>query len=63
MPCSKRMVGCKRDCQHRQMVQEYRLARHNAELAREEATSGHATEIALYGPIVTFKDWLTSMRR
>ena len=63
MPCSARMIGCKRSCLHRQMVQEYRLERHRQELVREAETNGHAAELALYPPIVTFKDWLKSMRR
>jgi hypothetical protein len=43
------------------MVQEYRLAREAAELAREAATGSYAAEVADYGPIVTFKAWLTAM--
>lgn len=47
-----------RRCLHCVSVDAYRAARIAAELAREEATGGWATEIAEYGPIVTFKDWL-----
>ncbi|MBD3784043.1 MAG: hypothetical protein IE926_14030 [Micrococcales bacterium] len=43
------------------MVQDYRLARHAAELARETATGGYAAEVADYGPIVTFKAWLQQL--
>lgn len=60
MPCKTGMVGCRRGCLHRQMVQEYRLARHAAVLKREEATGGYESEIAAYGPIITFKTWLQS---
>lgn len=44
------------------MVSEYRLARYAAELAREQATGGYQQEMAEYGPILTFKDWLTGLR-
>lgn len=48
----------RRGCRHCASVAEYRLARHAAELQREAATCGYATETALYGPIITFRDWL-----
>jgi hypothetical protein len=48
-----------RRCRHCVSVDAYRAARIAAELAREESTRGWATEIAEYGPIITFKDWLT----
>lgn len=48
----------RRGCRHCVSVDAYRAARIAAELAREEATGGWATEIAEYGPIVTYKDWL-----
>lgn len=47
-----------RSCQHCVSVDAYRAARIAAELAREEAAGGWATEIADYGPIITFKRWL-----
>lgn len=48
-----------RRCGHCVSVDAYRAARIAAELAREEATRGWATEIAEYPTkIITFKDWL-----
>ena len=61
MPCKTSMAGCRRGCLHRQMVQEYRLARHAAVLKREEVTGGYKSEIEAYGPIITFKTWLESL--
>lgn len=48
----------RRGCRHCTSVDDYRAARLAAELAREEETRGWATELAEYGPIVTFKSWL-----
>jgi hypothetical protein len=48
----------KRGCRHCVSVDAYRAARIAAELAREEATGGRATELAEYPPIITFKTWL-----
>lgn len=61
MPCPPQMLGCRRGCRHRAMVEEYRLARHAAECAREDATRGYATELSEYQPIITFKLWLTAV--
>lgn len=61
MACPPAMRGCRRDCRHRLMVQEYRLAREAAEAARDAATLGYATERRAYGPIVTFKRWLVDL--
>jgi hypothetical protein len=47
-----------RGCRHCTDVDVYRAARLAAELAREEATRGWATELAQYPPIITFRDWL-----
>lgn len=58
--CRPRMVGCRRDCGHRQLVHAYRAAREAAELDREAACAGYAAEKAAYGPLVTFKTWLTA---
>jgi hypothetical protein len=59
MPCSPGMRACHRRCLHRQLVHEYRTARHAAELAREAGTLGYATEEALAGPLEpTFRQWL-----
>lgn len=38
----------------------YRDARHAAELERERVTGGYPSEIEAYGPILTFKDWITA---
>jgi hypothetical protein len=55
------MSGCRATCGHRQIVEQYRAARHAAELQREQACHGYATEEALHGPIVTFKTWLKAL--
>ena len=60
MPCSPGMSKCRRDCLHRSSVDAYRVARHAAELERERVTGGYPSEIEAYGPILTFKDWLTA---
>lgn len=59
--CKPRMSGCKATCGHRQIVENYRAARHAAELQREQSCYGYATEEALHGPIVTFKTWLKAL--
>jgi hypothetical protein len=48
----------RRGCRHCVSVDAYRAARIAAELAREEATGGWATELSEYGPIITFEQWL-----
>lgn len=58
MSCAPRMAGCGASCLHRRLVEDYQMARHAAELAREYETRGYATETAEYGPILTFKEWL-----
>lgn len=58
--CRPRMLGCRRDCGHRQLVHAYRAAREAAELDREATCAGYAAEEAAYGPLVTFKTWLTA---
>lgn len=63
MPCSPRMIGCRVDCAHKANVSAYRAARAAAEIARDEACKGYATEEAAYGPIVTFKRWLMGVAR
>ena len=47
-----------RHCRHCRSVEAYRAARIAAELRRDEATRGWATELAEYPPIITFKEWL-----
>lgn len=63
MPCSPGMTRCARSCLHRQSVLAYRDARYAAELERETATGGYPAEVEAYGPILTFKDWLTATQR
>ena len=75
MPCAKRMAvavdgevgsGCKRDCLHRALVNDYRINRHHEEQAAEAASIGYATELAEYvaaHPLTTFKQWLVGHRR
>lgn len=58
--CRPRMAGCRRDCGHRQLVHAYRAAREAAELDWEAACAGYAAEEADYGPLPTFKSWLTA---
>lgn len=60
MPCSPGMTKCRLDCLHRASVMAYRDARHAAELERERVTGGYPSEIEAYGPILTFKDWITA---
>lgn len=65
MPCTKQMRGCVATCRHRAMVEDYRLARHNEEQARDAVTAQWPTEEALYrdehGPLLTFRDWLIGL--
>lgn len=58
MPCKPRMTGCRRDCGHRQVVQEYRAARAAEEAAQEAACLGYGTEEKLYGPLLTFRRYI-----
>lgn len=60
MPCSHRHRSC--SPAHQQCVDNYRAARHAAELAREFATCNYRAELAEYGRIITFKEWLIGMR-
>lgn len=62
MPCTKGMTECRRNCLHRHTVNEYRVAREAAEQAREAETRGYRTETAEYGPILTFREWLETLR-
>lgn len=61
MPCTPGMRRCRLDCRHRRMVEEYRLARHAAELAREAATGSYPAEVAEYGALLDFKTWLQQL--
>ena len=53
---------CRGQCWRCQVTQEYRALRHAAEIQRESATSGYATEVALYGGLMTFKEYLVARR-
>ncbi|WP_311210899.1 MULTISPECIES: hypothetical protein [unclassified Aeromicrobium] len=60
------MTGCRVDCLHRRLVEDYRIARANDEALADEASIGYATEYAEYvadHPLITFKDWLTGHRQ
>lgn len=64
MPCPPRMQGCRRDCLHRAMVEDYRAKREREEERLEERTGGYPADRALElarEPIVTFKSWLTRL--
>jgi hypothetical protein len=50
---------------HRQLVDEYRAARHADEQAMEQATALYPTEVAEYRRdhhLITFKEWLIGSR-
>lgn len=51
-----------RHCRHCRNVDAYRAARIAAELARENTCSDYPTELAEYGPVITFKEWLVQTR-
>jgi hypothetical protein len=56
---ARHRAGCL--CRVCESVREYRLAREAAEVAREYATGGYATEMTFHAPIITFKQWLQDM--
>jgi len=58
MPCVKGMTACRRGCLHRQLVAEYRAARHAAELALEAQTGMYPAELAAAARPITFREWL-----
>lgn len=68
MPCFKGMVGCKRSCLHRRLVEEYRLARWAQivqEMERTHEGRGERKiekENFIKQPI-TFKEWLEGSTR
>lgn len=64
MPCKPRMSGCRADCLHRALVEDYRAARERDEAVRDAVTIGYATDERLYAettPLVTFGSWLSSL--
>jgi hypothetical protein len=54
--------GCNACRRRARLSREYRAAREAAEVQRENATGGYATELREYGPLITFKDWLEQTR-
>ena len=66
MPCSPRMTKCKADCLHRQLVDEYVLARHAQQEAANAASYGYQTEYLEYlakHPLITFKQYLIGSKK
>ncbi len=61
MACTPRHRSC--SAHHQQLCEDYWAARHAAELAREYETCHYRTEMAEYGPIITFKQWLIGNKR
>jgi hypothetical protein len=58
------MSKCRRGCLHRQLVDEYRVARHASELAAEREHKGNATERREAAEkMLTFKQWLLGGKR
>lgn len=60
------MRGCHARCLHRQLVENYRDARHAWEAQREAVTHGYDTENREYSeanPGPTFKAWLEDHKR
>lgn len=58
MPCSPGMTACHRRCLHRLKVLDYRIERERQVVDREAETGGYATEVAGFGDIITFKQYL-----
>lgn len=58
MPCAVGMRKCKAACQHREMVEDYRLTRHAQAVAGELEHKGHDTERGDVRRPITFKEWL-----
>lgn len=64
MPCPPAMRGCRRDCLHRQLVEDYRAARERDELARDVEAIGYRADEQLHAarhPLVTFRSWLVQL--
>jgi hypothetical protein len=60
-PCRGRKHNC--SWFHATLVNDYRAARHDQELAREQITRGYGTEEQQEQEdhsLITFKDWLTN---
>lgn len=63
MPCKPRMTGCRADCLHRALVEDYRAARERDEQRRDAETLGYPSDEQLYAArtrLVTFRRWLES---
>ena len=64
MGCKPRMLGCRADCLHRALVEDYRAARERDEIVRDAVTLGYPEDEQLYRertPLVTFGTWLSSL--
>jgi hypothetical protein len=57
------MAACRRACGHREIVEEYRAARINDELQRENETRGFATEMDEYPTLISFGAYLRMRRQ
>lgn len=58
------MSKCRRGCLHRQLVEDYRAARHADELRAEAEHKGYPTERAeLAASLITFRKWIEASRR
>jgi hypothetical protein len=66
MSCSPMMMSCRRSCRHRLFVNEYRVARTNDELRRDNAVGAYGEESPEWKgyqpPPITFKRWLVDTR-
>jgi hypothetical protein len=59
------MLGCRADCLHRLMVQDYRSAREHDEARMERETRLFPGDVAIWKQanyMITFKDWLVGRR-
>lgn len=66
MSCKPGMKGCRLDCLHRRLVQEYHCARQAWEEAAEAATAAYAAEMTAYAaehPAPTFRGWIEGLAR
>ncbi len=60
------MSACRRSCRHRLFVNEYRAARLEGEMRRDDAVGAYGPESeewqAFEPPPITYKEWLKQMR-
>lgn len=62
MPCSRRMISCKANCLHRQLVRDYHAERERQEIAAENDWR-HRDGNERARPLITFRVWLKAHRR